>query len=216
MSSGPAMADALAVLEVLDEPDSRGRYRAVCPLCEQPGLELSPSSGSAVPNCPRCTQYFVNSAIKKLIKTNSNGHEDGRRHGPGKSSPSSPSPKKAAATEDPIEAMKVALLHDPETGNLDYLRLQARCVRAFDPVVGIFARQATYWHGRSTKLRDGWVFKKRDEWCEETGLTHRQLERARLVLREKGILEESRPSRRAPMHFRIDLEALKNALEAEE
>ncbi len=213
MIGAPLLADAILVLDVHEGPDSRGRYEATCPECEQPGLRLElDGAEKIIPTCPRrCLQVRINQAIKKRIQAKGNGSS--RRHDAPKAKTS---PKKTAATENPIEAEKRDLLQDPETGNLDYLRFQARCVKAFDPAVGIFLRQATYWHGRSTKLRDGWMYKKREEWCEETGLTHRQVERARRVLLEKGILEESRPSRRAPMHFRIDLEALKDALEAEE
>lgn len=144
-------------------------------------------------------------------------HEDDGRHRPREAASPAPARETAATETEPThEATKRALLLNPKTGNSDYIRFQARCVRVFDPVVGIFARQAVYWHGRSSILGNGWIFKKREEWCEETGLTHRQLERARLVLREKGILEEGRPSRRAAMHFRVDLEALKDALEAAE
>ncbi len=184
------------VLQVFGEdaagPDKRGRYWVPCPECGGK-LELSPDgSGMVVPRChgDRCRQDLVSRELKrraKAARTDRDSHD--------KTEGASPAPPRetVGSKQDPIEAMKVALLRNPETGNLDYLRLQARCVRAFDPVVGIFARQATYWHGRSTKLRDGWVYKKREEWCEETGLTHRQLEKARRVLREKGILEEDRP-----------------------
>jgi hypothetical protein len=115
-----------------------------------------------------------------------------------------------------LEEHKARLLTNPETGAEDYLYFQARSVRAFGPATGIFLRQAVFWAGRSTKLRDGWFYKSREAWRTETGLSHRQSEKARDILKDKGILEEHRVSRRSAMRYRVNLKALSAALSERE
>ena len=115
-----------------------------------------------------------------------------------------------------LDEQKERLITNPATGLPDYLRLQARCVRAFGPAVGIFLRQAVYWTGKSTKLEGAWFYKSRERWRKETGLSNRQQEKARKVLKDQSILTEKRVSRRSPLHFKVDLEYLEFVLEARE
>lgn len=115
--------------------------------------------------------------------------------------------------------LKDRIIRDPDTGKPDYFKLQARLIRVFGPQAGVMLRDFVYWTGRS-KLPDGRFYKSRDEVEEGTGLGHRDQETARRIAkgekerngRTLRVLEEYRPSRRAPMHYRVDLEALATIL----
>lgn len=56
--------------------------------------------------------------------------------------------------------------------------------------------------------RDGWFWKTRDEWVQETGLSRREQEGARKTLVKRGLLREARRGMPARMHFRLDLDCL--------
>jgi len=88
------------------------------------------------------------------------------------------------------------------------LWFQTRAVGLFGPAGGIMARQLLFWDTRG-RDPDGWVYKSRNEMQEETGLSRRNQEKARKVLRGRGVLEEeTRPvgrMRRQTMHYRLDL-----------
>jgi hypothetical protein len=70
--------------------------------------------------------------------------------------------------------------------------------------------QLVYWTLR--KEPDEWIYKTRDEWTEETGLTRREQENARRVLRDRELIEESLHGVPATMNFRVRLSALRKAL----
>lgn len=53
----------------------------------------------------------------------------------------------------------------------------------------IFLSRLVLWEGRQAD-RDGWIYKTRDEFTEETGLTRWEQETARKNLKEKGFIEE--------------------------
>jgi hypothetical protein len=56
--------------------------------------------------------------------------------------------------------------------------------------------------------REGWFWKTRIEWQQETGLSRCEQENARKALTARGLLHESRRGMPARMHFRIDLDRL--------
>lgn len=58
--------------------------------------------------------------------------------------------------------------------------------------------QAIYWQKRILEDRDGWWYKTRSEWMEETGLSRRQQETARKCLKQLGVLVESVGFGRSP------------------
>ncbi len=88
------------------------------------------------------------------------------------------------------------------------LWFQTRAVGLFGPAGGIMARQLLFWDTRG-RDQEGWVYKSRKEMEAETGLSRRNQEKARKVLRGRGVLEEeTRPvghMRRQTMHYRLDL-----------
>jgi hypothetical protein len=71
----------------------------------------------------------------------------------------------------------------------------------------LFVSQLLYWHDRG-KLPDGWIWKTRREWTEETGLSRREIEGARKRLVAKGVLEEKLQGIPATLHYRLDLDRL--------
>lgn len=75
----------------------------------------------------------------------------------------------------------------------------------------LFLSQAVYWSKRTSDA-DGWFYKKQAEWEDETGLTRREQDTARKILRELGILEENLAGVPATLYFRIDAPKLKSGL----
>ena len=73
--------------------------------------------------------------------------------------------------------------------------------------------QALYWQQRA-KSDDGWWFKTRDDWTEETGMARREQEGARKRLRNLGILQEDLRGVPATLWYKVDetrlLEAITN------
>ncbi len=70
--------------------------------------------------------------------------------------------------------------------------------------------QACYWDER-TDDPEGWFWKTRDEWEDETGLTRWEQEAARRKLREHGFLQEKLAGVPARMYYRVDFEAIAQA-----
>ena len=80
--------------------------------------------------------------------------------------------------------------------------------RCFVTVTGsitaaLMLSQSLYWQQR-TKDADGWWYKTRDEWMEETGMSRREQEGARKKLRELGILHEQLRGVPATLWYRVD------------
>ena len=71
----------------------------------------------------------------------------------------------------------------------------------------LFVSQLLYWHDKG-KLPDGWIWKTREEWTEETGLSRREIEGARKRLVAKGVLEEKLKGIPATLHYRLNLDRL--------
>jgi|GEM_PF-3592697 len=79
---------------------------------------------------------------------------------------------------------------------------------------GIFLSQAFYWTPR-TKDPDGWFYKSQVEWEEETALTRYEQEKIRRDLKSRGLIEEKKEGLPCKLFFRINKEALMQALGGE-
>lgn len=88
--------------------------------------------------------------------------------------------------------------------------------RALVPFAGVtgavLLSQAIYWSKRLEEDRDGWFYKTRDEWNEETGLTRKEQETARKKLTSLGILEEKLQGIPAQLWFRVNFDVLQTCL----
>lgn len=71
--------------------------------------------------------------------------------------------------------------------------------------------QALYWSRRAAE-RNGWFWKTREEWQEETGLSRWEQETARKALVAAGVLEEKRVGLPARLHYRVDTDRLAELL----
>lgn len=71
--------------------------------------------------------------------------------------------------------------------------------------------QAIYWSLRS-RGGDGWFWKTAEDWENETGMTRREQESARKLLRDRGLLEEEKRGMPAKIWFRVDEDNLASSL----
>ena len=81
----------------------------------------------------------------------------------------------------------------------------------------ILLSQALGWTSgylRQNPGREGWFWKTREEWFQETGLSRWEQESARERLRELGVLEEKRMGAPPKLFFRVNLDALGRLLSA--
>ena len=69
-----------------------------------------------------------------------------------------------------------------------------------------WTRQVT--HSGDPRHKDGWFWKSRKEWREETGLSRREQEAARANLISMGLLQEQLRGLPAQLHYRVDLDRL--------
>ena len=76
----------------------------------------------------------------------------------------------------------------------------------------ILLSQALYWSKR-TSDPNGWFYKTREEWEDETGLGRSAQELARQKLIEAGVMEERLWGIPATMHFKVNIKALELMLE---
>ncbi len=74
-------------------------------------------------------------------------------------------------------------------------------------VAGLMLSQLVYWHGKQDDP-DGWIRKTLEEFKEETGLTEREQERARALLKGAGVIEYKMMSMPAMPHYKINWEVL--------
>lgn len=81
-------------------------------------------------------------------------------------------------------------------------------------VGGVMLSQAVYWSRRSSS-GDGWFYKTREEWEEETFLTRWEQESARTALRRIGVWEERRKGMPRRLFYRINFDRLAVLLLAE-
>lgn len=88
-------------------------------------------------------------------------------------------------------------------------------VRLVDDVIaGLMLSQALYWTLHTDPDSDGWFYKSRDEWYEETGIERRAQELARRILRSTAYWEESGRGLPSRLHFRINVISLLQAMTA--
>lgn len=80
-------------------------------------------------------------------------------------------------------------------------------------VPGLFLSQAHYWSDK-TNDPDGWFYKSREEWEQETALKRDGQETARKELKKRGLLHEDLRGLPARLHYRVDYDAVCAAIEA--
>ncbi|MBK6744547.1 MAG: hypothetical protein IPG66_16920 [Hydrogenophilales bacterium] len=101
--------------------------------------------------------------------------------------------------------------------------LGQRCV-AFHPklvhltgrvTAGLMLSQALYWTRilADQPTRQGWFWKTRDDWRNETGLTRREQDSARRALKSLGLWQERLVGMPARVWYRVDLDTLGRFLE---
>jgi hypothetical protein len=71
--------------------------------------------------------------------------------------------------------------------------------------------QGIYW-SRIKKEEDGWFYKTREEWREETGMKRYEQEQARKLLVETGFWAEQLMGVPAQLYYRVDFEKLLESL----
>lgn len=74
----------------------------------------------------------------------------------------------------------------------------------------LFLCQLLYWEGKQ-RSKDGWIYKTVEEMTEETGLSRREQERARKVLREKGFIQEKLAQVPRRLHYKVMLDRINEA-----
>lgn len=79
----------------------------------------------------------------------------------------------------------------------------------------VLLSQAVYWSKRTGAGNHGWFWKTSSDWEEETGLTRREQDTARGILRGLGFWEEEKRGIPARLWFRLDLEQLEQLLTSE-
>lgn len=106
----------------------------------------------------------------------------------------------------------------PETANLlkAVLRRPVAYHRVFAEITGkvsagLMLSQAWYWTPR-TDNEDGWFYKTRAEWTDETGMTRTEQETARKRLVTLGLMDEALKGMPGKMHFRVNTERLVSLL----
>ncbi|MEC5406561.1 hypothetical protein VOM14_13475 [Paraburkholderia sp. MPAMCS5] len=82
------------------------------------------------------------------------------------------------------------------------------------PKQALLLSQLVYWtrRGRDVDVNGGWVHKTREHWMLETGLSREEQENARRCLRAMNLLTEWRGGQPARMHYRLEVEAISNAV----
>ena len=90
--------------------------------------------------------------------------------------------------------------------------------RSYVPIAGgitpaLFLSYAGYVGEDQPKEHDGWFTRTQSEWERDTGLTRREQETARRLLRECGLLEERRVGMPAVLWYRVNWVRLREGLE---
>lgn len=90
----------------------------------------------------------------------------------------------------------------------DYTQYYVEFTRALGDVsAGVFASKFFSWAGKG-KDPNGWIYKTQSQIEEETGLTRKNQETARRILRERGLLEEKLSGVPAKLHYRVNIDGL--------
>lgn len=79
---------------------------------------------------------------------------------------------------------------------------------------GLFLSQCLYWSSK-TDNPDGWFYKTRSEWEDETGLSRYEQEQSRKILKSLGLLEEKLAGIPARNYYRLNLEKLYQMIQQE-
>jgi hypothetical protein len=79
----------------------------------------------------------------------------------------------------------------------------------------VLLSQAVYWSRRTGEGNEGWFWKTSSDWEEETGLSRREQDTARGILRGLGFWEEEKRGIPARLWFRLNLEQLEQLLISE-
>ncbi len=90
--------------------------------------------------------------------------------------------------------------------------------RSYVPIAGgitaaLFLSYAGYAYEDLPNRHDGWFTRTQTEWERDTGLTRREQETARRLLRERGLLEERRVGMPAVLWYRVNWARLRDGLE---
>lgn len=128
------------------------------------------------------------------------------------------------------EYAKLQDLKEQFTGD-GYYGFEAQCARVLGSLAaGIVCRECIFWMGKGRDprspesspaarlVKDGYFYRSHAEWWEYAALTRGQLDRARGLLKDRGILLEERelgPDRRRCVYYALDLAALARALDVE-
>ena len=77
----------------------------------------------------------------------------------------------------------------------------------------IFVQQLYYWSDKG-RNKDGWIYKTKTEWEEETCLTREQQDRIRKKLEKKGILQTvlKKANGVPTLHYKLDIAMVQKAL----
>lgn len=75
---------------------------------------------------------------------------------------------------------------------------------------GIFLSQAYYWTER-TKDPDGWFYKTKDDWFDETRIARRQLDTVVERLVQKGLISTKYDGTRHTLYYRLNKDAVTDA-----
>ena len=79
----------------------------------------------------------------------------------------------------------------------------------------VLLSQAVYWSRRTGEGNEGWFWKMSSDWEEETGLSRREQDTARGILRGLGFWEEEKRGIPPRLWFRLNLEQLEQLLISE-
>jgi len=104
-----------------------------------------------------------------------------------------------------VEALRV-VLDRPIAFHRVFVKLSGSVTAA------LLLSQATYWSKRVNTNDEGWFYKTREQWEEETGLTRYEQETARKALRRFSFWKEDLRGVPAQMHYRVDITALSTEL----
>jgi hypothetical protein len=121
-----------------------------------------------------------------------------------------PDPPQRTPEDDEIQrAARDAVLELPL-----FPELRVELIRAlgYGPHVDMLQHFCYWFHPRKPKMQNRWtLYKTRDEWRDECGLSQRQVSKGRKKLRELGLVTETRGPR-GRIFYRVDWVALTEIL----
>ena len=87
-----------------------------------------------------------------------------------------------------------------------------RLAEAIGVKEAVFICQLLYWDGKG-KDREGWIFKRQEEWADETGLSYSEQKTTRRRLIALGLIEEKLRGIPATLHFRLRFDRLSEIID---